>query len=177
MTYSSSVPIELNLGTLGALMANALVLASTPAESGRWNATARSKFKQATMCIFNAHSKMNNSTAEWDDTMASTLFAWSLSVQLALGSLLAIQQRRALMGDSSHTKAAQRTLMRRFCLLSCGTAAQESDEVALAARSRCLVPLVGLSEFAEAFTCPVGTAMNPIVSCHSANHPKAAHAS
>ncbi|KAH7962507.1 hypothetical protein HPB52_016561 [Rhipicephalus sanguineus] len=120
---------------------------------------------------------VNNTAAEWDEAMASTLFAWSLSVQLALGSLLAVQQQRALMGDSGHTKAAQRTLMRRFCLLSCGIAAQESDEVALAARSRCLVPLIGLSEFAEAFTCPVGTAMNPMVSCHSANYPKAAHAS
>ncbi|KAL3200123.1 hypothetical protein MRX96_043632 [Rhipicephalus microplus] len=120
---------------------------------------------------------VNNTAAEWDETVASTLFAWSLSVQLVLGSLLAFQQRRALMGDSSRMKTAQRTLMRRFCLLSCGSAAQESDEVALAARARCLLPLVGLSEFAGAFSCPVGTAMNPLISCVSASHLKAVHVS
>ncbi|KAH7964876.1 hypothetical protein HPB49_002009 [Dermacentor silvarum] len=148
MTYSSRTPIELNLGTMGALMAKAMVLASTPAESGRfWNTTTLSKFKQGTMCIFNAY---------------------SLSVQLALGSLLAVNQQRMLMGDNSQTKAAQRTLMRRFCLLSCG-AAQDSEQMTLTARARCLVPLVGLYEFAEAFGCPKGSAMNPKVSCHSAN--------
>ncbi|XP_054933329.2 neprilysin-1-like [Dermacentor andersoni] len=177
MTYSSRTPIELNLGTLGSLMAKALVLASTPFQSGSsWNITTRRKFKQGTMCIFNAHSKMINDTAaEWDETTASTLFAWSLSVQLALGSLLAVHKQRALMGDDSQSKAAQRTLMRRFCLLSCG-ASQESEPTALAVRARCLVPLTGLHEFAEAFGCPKGSAMNPTVSCHSDNPPILAHA-
>ncbi|XP_054933328.1 uncharacterized protein [Dermacentor andersoni] len=153
---------------MGALMAKTLVLASTPEENGSfWNNATRSKFKQGTMCIFNAHSKMVNDTAaEWDETTASTLFAWSLSVQLALGSLLAVHHQRALIGDSSQRKAAQRTLMRRFCLLSCG-AAQESEQ--MAARARCLVPLVGLYEFTEAFSCAKGSAMNPMVSCHSDN--------
>ncbi|KAH6937655.1 hypothetical protein HPB50_003550 [Hyalomma asiaticum] len=110
---------------------------------------------------------VNNTAAEWDEAVASTLFAWTLSMQLALGSLLAMQQGRALIGDSSHTKAAQRTLMRRFCLLSCGSS-QDNEEMVLDARSRCLVPLVGLPEFAEAFNCPVGTVMNPKISCKRA---------
>ncbi|XP_065299975.1 uncharacterized protein [Dermacentor albipictus] len=153
---------------MGVLMAKTLVLARTPEENGSfWNTATRRKFKQGTRCIFNAHSKMVNvSAAEWDETRASTLFAWSLSVQLALGSWLAVHHQRALMGDISQKKAAQRTLMRRFCLLSCG-AAEESEQ--MAARARCLVPLVGLYEFAEAFGRPKGSAMNPTVSCNSDN--------
>ncbi|KAL1474966.1 hypothetical protein MTO96_037639 [Rhipicephalus appendiculatus] len=52
------------------------------------------------------------------------------------------------------------TFFRRFCLLSCG-----HDDAHLSARSLCMIPLMGMPEFADAFRCPRGTVMNLNDSC------------
>ncbi|KAH7962741.1 hypothetical protein HPB52_017741 [Rhipicephalus sanguineus] len=104
-------------------------------------------------------------TSGWNVATASKLFAWTMAARISLDGLLSGAGGIGgppLPGSKQPPTSpdAIRTFLRRFCLLSCG-----HDEAHLSARSLCMIPLMGMPEFADAFRCPRGTVMNPNDSC------------
>ncbi|XP_065299575.1 uncharacterized protein [Dermacentor albipictus] len=110
-------------------------------------------------------SSFNGNHSGWNVATASKLFAWTMASRTAMDALLSgaggIGGPPVPGMHQPQTSAdAMRAFFRRFCLLSCGR-----DEPHLSARSLCMIPLMGMPEFAGAFRCPRGTVMNPNDSC------------
>ncbi|XP_077512322.1 membrane metallo-endopeptidase-like 1 [Amblyomma americanum] len=171
--YSATMPREFNFGTMGAMLARELAHVITPASSKDWwDRRSQEAFAESTKCLHGLHSTLEGSASGWDVATASNLFAWTMAARTAMDALLSGEGSLGsqIEGEPSNskwpetsreeTRDAMRTFFRRFCLLSCGR-----DEPRLSARSRCVIPLVGMAEFSEAFDCPLGSTMNPNASC------------
>ncbi|XP_037555208.1 uncharacterized protein LOC119431818 [Dermacentor silvarum] len=152
--YSGQVPTEFNMGTVGVLLATQVFHANEPSENdlhdwydqnaGAFGRCMRESKPTAIAWQFNA----------LPDNRLLELFTLAYSVKVAHRAV-----REHYDGYDRHAsnfddvlRKAQRTFFRRFCLLSCGDSVQnETSESRLA----CLVPVLNMPEFYEAFGCPL----------------------
>ncbi|KAH7966410.1 hypothetical protein HPB49_016094 [Dermacentor silvarum] len=164
--YSATMPREFNFGTIGSLLAREIAHVITPASSKEWwDERSQEGFREGTECLRQVHSSFNGHSSGWNVATASKLFALTMAARTAMDALLSgaggIGGAPVPGFQQPQTSTdAMRTFFRRFCLLSCG-----HDELHLSARSLCMIPLMGMPEFAGAFRCPRGTVMNPNDSC------------
>ncbi|XP_077555718.1 uncharacterized protein LOC144170061 isoform X2 [Haemaphysalis longicornis] len=169
LLYTATMPTEFNFGTIGALLAREVAHVITPASSRDWwTRPLIEAFQESTECLKGLYRKFERNASDWDIATSSNLFAWTVAAKTALNALLSGGGGIGALpplepGDQKQQEArknAMRVFFRRFCLLTCGR-----DEPGLSARSRCMLPLVGMRDFVTAFDCPAGSAMNPNDTC------------
>ncbi|KAK8763207.1 hypothetical protein V5799_034181 [Amblyomma americanum] len=153
--YSSEeVPIEFDLGTVGALLARSVFQAGLPSPRSAftWSTENVAPFvhcheQQAPLLL---HTLFQHITP----SQTLDLFAWARSVKIAHGVMVNVYRGAGNMSTSEFEwKLAQRTFFRRFCLTTCNTA--DENGPGANARLRCLAPVLGMPEFYSAFNCPV----------------------
>ncbi|KAH7966134.1 hypothetical protein HPB49_013932 [Dermacentor silvarum] len=159
--YPEDVPLEFALGTLGMLMARELLRAAVPNRMP-------SLWTSQEQCVDSlARGAMNISLERPQDNRAPEYYFWLQGARTAYAALSAsyAAERRAANWDT-FWRAAQRTFFRRFCLLSCRPQHDTPEErhslepafvnlrpPAVPARVSCLLPLLNMPEFVEAFEC------------------------
>ncbi|KAL1425140.1 hypothetical protein MTO96_019486 [Rhipicephalus appendiculatus] len=179
--YTEDVPLEFALGTLGMLMARELLRAAVPNrnaffvdESGAADTLggvgppSSVAFLRYDQCVDSlARGAMNITLERPQDNQVPEYYFWLQGARTAYAALSAsyAAERRAANWDTIW-RDAQRTFFRRLCLLSCRpqydtpedrksvdslTGGQRSPGVP--ARVSCLLPLLNMPEFIEAFEC------------------------
>ncbi|KAH7934236.1 hypothetical protein HPB49_023537 [Dermacentor silvarum] len=156
LLYSTKVPLEFDMGTVGVLLSKALFTAGLPsARIGEpWYNLNVKEFVDCVQHSVSSASFVN--TANLTIRQGLELFAWARAVRIAHD----VMKNRysgsgADQGYADIWANAQRTFFRRFCLLTCSAknAGHES-------RLRCLVPLLNMVEFTRAFECPSAGLLN-----------------
>ncbi|KAH6937674.1 hypothetical protein HPB50_003569 [Hyalomma asiaticum] len=164
--YSATMPTEFNFGTMGSLLAREIAHVFTPASSKEWwDERSQDGFRESTECLRKLYSSFEGNTSRWNVATASKLFALTMAARISLDGFLSgaggiVGTPLPGLEQPQTSPDAMSTFFRRFCLLTCG-----HDEPHLSARSRCMIPLSGMPEFADAFRCARGTVMNPDNSC------------
>ncbi|CAN7939308.1 unnamed protein product [Ixodes hexagonus] len=168
ISYPEKVPLEYNLGTLGALMIKEIsrIILPRPEQRATAESPQLSKYLGELLSCANstARSVLNVSlVSEPVRTVSEELFVWMRSARIAYDTLKhTLRRYRNRKNWAVVWKEAQRTFFRRFCLLSCGSG-QPRDP--LTPEARCVLPLVNMAEFSEVFECPPSSNMNVGTRC------------
>ncbi|KAK8772626.1 hypothetical protein V5799_024118 [Amblyomma americanum] len=157
--YTGDVPTEYVMGTLGTLLARALLGAALPTNStGLWSPKEWSYLRRFHECMDGlARAAFNASLGSDDSEKPRDVYIWAQSARSAFNALRAVyEKRRTTSNWESYWRSAQKTFFRRFCLLSCSVSSQQQR---LTSRAYCLLPLLNMKEFAVAFNCAYPTAL------------------
>ncbi|KAH6938751.1 hypothetical protein HPB50_012410 [Hyalomma asiaticum] len=167
--YGEDVPLEFALGTLGMVMARELLRAAVPSRMpSLWTSQEQVAFLRYDQCVDSlAREAMNITLERPQDNQAPEYYFWLQGARAAYAALSAsyADERRAANWQT-FWRAAQRTFFRRLCLLSCRPQYDSPEErrsvdplsanqrsPAVPARVSCLLPLLNMPEFIEAFEC------------------------
>ncbi|KAK8782779.1 hypothetical protein V5799_015880 [Amblyomma americanum] len=167
--YAEGVPPEYVMGTLGVLLARALLRAVIPINaSAVWSPEERFVLFSFYECLHAlARTALNVSIdrlGKWDPR---DVYIWTQSVRSAFNALkAAYEPSRAAANYDSYWVLAQKTFFRRFCLLSCSVRSEQQN---LASRVFCFLPLLNMEEFSNAFDCPYHKAEYSIEYCDVAS--------
>nr|XP_054932376.1 endothelin-converting enzyme 2-like [Dermacentor andersoni] len=151
--YDGDVPPEFALGSLGVLLARALLYAVVPSSSlALWSSEEKLALLRYEQCMDEkARSAFNVSLLYRRDHEPTTIYVLAQSARTAYDALAtAYKERQPTTDWDSYWNTAQKTFFRRFCLLSCGV---ESELQRLASEIFCFLPLLNMEEFAKAFSC------------------------
>ncbi|KAH7976221.1 hypothetical protein HPB52_010101 [Rhipicephalus sanguineus] len=151
--YSGEVPIEFDMGTVGVLLAMQMVRANAPSQNGsqEWYDKNIGAFGRCAK-----QSEAKTIASQIDALPANQLHelfirTYSLRVvQDAVSSYYNVH--RYASNFKAVWKEVQRILFRRFCLLSCGNS-ERIDKTDASSQLDCLVPVLNMPEFYEAFQC------------------------
>ncbi|XP_050046619.2 uncharacterized protein [Dermacentor andersoni] len=156
LLYSTKVPLEFDMGTVGVLLSKAVFEAGLPSAriGASWYNLNVKEFVECVQRSASSASLMN--AANLTVRQGLELFAWARAVRIAHDTM-----KNRYSGTLPELRYAdiwanaQRTFFRRFCLLTCSAedAGQES-------RLHCLVPLLNMVEFTSAFQCPSSVTQN-----------------
>ncbi|KAH6932176.1 hypothetical protein HPB50_003487 [Hyalomma asiaticum] len=150
LMYSTRVPLEFDMGTVGVVMAKALFEAGFPSVRSR-ETWYKLNVKQFVDCVQRSSSFASVVGAvNLTIRQGVELFAWARAVKIAHNVMKSSYSTKS--GGTEVPEdvwiAAMRTFFRRFCLLTCNAVSAGNE-----ARLRCLVPLLNMAEFANAFRC------------------------
>ncbi|KAH7934237.1 hypothetical protein HPB49_023538 [Dermacentor silvarum] len=156
LLYSTKVPLEFDMGTVGVLLSKALFTTGLPsARIGEsWYNLNVKKFVDCVQRSVSSASILN--PANLTVRHGLELFAWARAVRIAHDVMK--NRYSGSVADQSYTDIwgnAQRTFFRRFCLLTCS-----AENAGHESRLRCLVPLLNMVEFNSAFECPSAGQLN-----------------
>ncbi|KAK8759996.1 hypothetical protein V5799_028737 [Amblyomma americanum] len=145
--YTNQVPLELDMGVVGVLLAIQVFRAGEPAESSfdEWYHTNVGFFSH---CM--AGSKIQNVAASFESLPTSrVLTLFRLTYSLLIVHRVVREEYEEYRGASNFDKvrqSAQQTLYRRYCLLTCGGSCSSDSEKS---RLDCFVPIANLPAFFE----------------------------
>ncbi|KAK8774956.1 hypothetical protein V5799_010511 [Amblyomma americanum] len=92
----------------------------------------------------------------------SVLFAWEVAVNVALRSMEKyVQRNMSPMEKLKYMAQLRRIFFERFCMLSCALPPVPN----ISNMQRCLLPLMNMPEFADAYSCSSGSNMFPSERC------------
>ncbi|XP_075534937.1 uncharacterized protein LOC142570437 [Dermacentor variabilis] len=166
--YPEDVPLEFALGTLGMLIARELLRAAVPSRMpSLWTSQEQVAFMRYDQCVDSLRGEMNISLERPQDNQAPEYYYWLQGARTAYAALSAsYAAERHAANWNTYWRAAQRTFFRRLCLLSCrpqhdtpeqrqilDPASVNLRSPAVPARVSCLLPLLNMPEFVEAFEC------------------------
>ncbi|KAH7974409.1 hypothetical protein HPB49_015047 [Dermacentor silvarum] len=138
--YSGEVPTEFDMGTVGILMAMQMFHASEQSESG-----AQEWFDQNIGAFGHCFDTL-------PPNQLHQLFARTYSLRVVHRALSDhYEGYRYANNFRAVWREAQRTFFRRFCLLSCGDS--RGNNGTTESQLDCLVPVLSMPEFHEAFEC------------------------
>ncbi|XP_077493836.1 uncharacterized protein LOC144104604 isoform X1 [Amblyomma americanum] len=143
LMYSTRVPLEFDMGTIGVLLSTGVFHAGVPppASSESWYIQNVKKFVD---CV-----QHSTGSATVTVSQGLELFAWARAVMVAYDVMKdAYAAIRSQKRFEHLWITAQQTFFRRFCLMTCSV-----GNVGLESRLRCLVPVLTMVEFADAFKC------------------------
>ncbi|XP_064487517.1 neprilysin-like [Ornithodoros turicata] len=169
MFYPHNVDSSFNYGTLGVLISK--LFASTIGPSGSlrmpdgteddwWTEDTRTDFTKHIECLVVQYTLLETSTTP-SDNVVDQLFLWTFALKHGYNRF-----RRLLRGDlkSQLRLARQQTFFIRFCMMSCDSHNEKSDE-RLPKKYRCILPLMNVPAFTAAFNCKPGSPMAPRKRC------------
>ncbi|KAL1441921.1 hypothetical protein MTO96_031077 [Rhipicephalus appendiculatus] len=174
--YYDGAPPAINYGGLGAIVGHEMMHAydvsgtgyNDMAELRPWASTAFTReYFQRLLCIRRSHSAAIQPQARQalrEPTDAENLadFVGARLAYNAFSSLPQPQRRRTLVGlDIS----AERLFFIAHCITLCSDWKTYAPQYA-PDRSRCIVPLMNMPEFSNAFGCAAGQPMNPTDKCN-----------
>ncbi|KAH6940162.1 hypothetical protein HPB50_025970 [Hyalomma asiaticum] len=152
--YTGEVLPEFVMGTLGVLLARALLyaafLANATSSGPPEEMPALVNFEQ---CMDEkARTALNVSLREGRNNALPQIYMWAQGVRSAFDALRAAYEQNLAAFDQGmlYWVAAQKTFFRRFCLLSCGVESERED---LTSKVSCFLPLLNMKEFSAAFNC------------------------
>ncbi|KAL1426841.1 hypothetical protein MTO96_037501 [Rhipicephalus appendiculatus] len=151
--YESDVPPEFTMGSLGVLLARALLYAVITANSiDLWSSEEKVALLRYEQCMDErARSAFNVSLRYRHDQEPAAIYIWAQSARTAYDALVTACKEHPPASDlDSYWNAAQKAFFMRFCLLSCGV---ESELQRLASEVFCFLPLLNMEEFAKVFRC------------------------
>ncbi|KAK8780563.1 hypothetical protein V5799_018096 [Amblyomma americanum] len=168
VTYSTRVPIEFDVGTLGVLLAQAVFRAGLPSTDSdsaqQWFDGNVGKFIRC--AEESAQSVLRSTLRTLPPQHALELFSLTRAVKIAYAVMK--EDYEALSSRRGYQEAwamAQRTFFRRFCLLTCSS--DVGNEGVIESRLRCMVPLLNMVEFSGAFECNSVPQFRKLRSCVS----------
>ncbi|KAH6923432.1 hypothetical protein HPB50_001071 [Hyalomma asiaticum] len=157
LLYSTKVPLEFGMGTVGVLLSKVVFEAGLPSASvgESWY---KINVKGFVDCV--QRYAMNTSVVNVTDLSVRDgldLYAWARAVSIAHGVMKNLYTRNGPeRGLEDIWATAQRTFFRRYCLMTCS-----AENAGHESRLRCLVPLLNMVEFATAFQCSIPGLMKP----------------
>ncbi|KAL1441930.1 hypothetical protein MTO96_031086 [Rhipicephalus appendiculatus] len=173
--YNHRVPEALNYGALGAIIGHEMMHAydvagidyDEDAKRRNWRSPAFSReYAKRALCLRRSHRAATRVKARQavDDTIDSENLADFVGVRTAykaFSSLPHRKRRETLVGGNI---SAERLFFIAHCVKWC---AEHYTGAPIYApyRSRCMVPLMNMPEFSEAFGCAAGQNMNPAEKC------------
>ncbi|KAK8754715.1 hypothetical protein V5799_002584 [Amblyomma americanum] len=152
--YAEDVPPEYVMGSLGILIARALLRAVVPTNaSSLWSSEERLALSHFNECMDGLErTAFNVSIDRHDSRDPREVYVWTQSARSAFNALkAAYEPSRTAVNYGIHWVSAQKTFFRRFCLLSCNVRSQQQR---LASRALCMLPLINMEEFSKTFDCP-----------------------
>ncbi|XP_075527031.1 uncharacterized protein LOC142559301 [Dermacentor variabilis] len=153
IVYVDTVQPEFNMGTLGVLLAGALLQAALPPNTpGPWAQFEKASFHRYDQCLLaRASSALNVSLHYARDNDHPELYVWSHSARSAYGALMKTYEHSvAAKARNSWWQSAQETFFRRFCLLSCSLG---NERQRLDSANSFFLPLLNMKEFSKVFDC------------------------
>ncbi|XP_064469412.1 neprilysin-1-like [Ornithodoros turicata] len=133
-------------GRLGSAIARLAAMAFTPHTIDSWSDASKEAYRSRYECLMSSYEKSDGKAVEQKFTDAATLNALYRAVELRSG-----------WGDEKLMRfTGPQLFFLGLCYLLCG------DSVG---SQRCNVPLKNLPGFADAFSCPEGSPMNPRNKC------------
>ncbi|KAK8757244.1 hypothetical protein V5799_000054 [Amblyomma americanum] len=144
MMYSTRVPLEFDMGTVGVLLAKEMFQAGLPsARSGKnWYETNVNRFVECVQRAFMGNARMSL-------RQGLELFSWARAVKVAhTATMQMYDANRTNVDFEDIWTAAQQTFFRRFCLMTCSAV-----DAGLHSRVQCLVPVLNMLEFGSSFRC------------------------
>ncbi|KAL1460327.1 hypothetical protein MTO96_027563 [Rhipicephalus appendiculatus] len=175
-TEVNAVPPALSYGGIGAIMAHEIMHGYDVQGSNYddrshyepWRSQEiGEEYTNRTFCIRRSHRaalKMRSAQEMVNDTLDSENladFVGTLTTYAAFASLPSYERDIELSGLNM---TAEHMFFISTCVKWCEEEPLIGDRYA-PSRSRCLVPLMNMPEFSAAFSCPVGTPMNPRDKC------------
>ncbi|XP_050031883.1 uncharacterized protein [Dermacentor andersoni] len=157
--YSGEVPAEFDMATVGVLLAMQMFRAGEPWESG-----AQDWYDQ-NVGAFGRCVKQSKAIASQVDAMPPDrlleLFARTYSLRVVHRAVSDYYDGyRYASNFDAVWRDAQRTLFRRFCLLSCGGGGGSGrNNTTGESQLDCIVPVSSMAEFYEAFECVADEAL------------------
>ncbi|XP_065281134.2 uncharacterized protein [Dermacentor albipictus] len=148
--YSGEVPAEFNMGTVGVLLAMQMFRTGEPWERGaqEWYDQNVGAFGR---CVKQSKAIASQVNAMPPDRLLQ-LFARTYSLRVVHRAVSDhYDGYRYASNFDAVWRDAQRTLFRRFCLLSCGGSGRNNTTGE--SQLDCIVPVSSMAEFYEAFDC------------------------
>ncbi|XP_064486576.1 neprilysin-1-like [Ornithodoros turicata] len=139
-----------DVSTVGILMAKELSRTIGPSlGSTWWSSKTKSRFDNSFQCLLNMYERMAPSPYMDKIQLAEAIFAWTRSVRLMYDVL----RTHSKQSSAWMATAVQRVFFKRFCLLSCTSDPRPRP---LTPRQQCMLPVLNMPEFSEAFQCAQG---------------------
>ncbi|KAH6925876.1 hypothetical protein HPB50_011495 [Hyalomma asiaticum] len=132
----------------------------------RTNASTLVEYERKVLCLRKSYEDYEKNARQLDDTIDSEGFADYSGLQLAYAAYrgLPASERDERVPDVP--LSAEKTFFVAHCLKWCDLIKKRSQgSLYWAGRSRCIVPLQNMPEFAAAFGCRSGDLMNPPKRC------------
>lgn len=167
--YSTRVPIEFDVASVGVLLAQAVFRAGLPSSSGgdaaaRWFEGNVDEF--ISCAEESAQSVLRTTLRSLHPEDALELFSLTRAIKIAHTVMRKdYEPLRFRRGYHEAWTVAQRTFFRRFCLLVCSSDA--GSEGIVESRLRCMLPLLNMVEFTGAFECNEFPNLRKLRSCLS----------
>ncbi|XP_064486737.1 uncharacterized protein LOC135399030 [Ornithodoros turicata] len=145
--YSAGVPPYFDVATVGVLIAKVLSQAIGPVEGGTfWSNATKESFKKHFRCLRSLHQGMSSTYAVDEGKLINAIFMWTRSLRIAYDLT-----RAQDIPPKYLFQEADKTFFKRFCLLSCSS---RQEPLPLTPREQCMLPVLNMREFSEAFECP-----------------------
>ncbi|XP_064486575.1 neprilysin-1-like isoform X2 [Ornithodoros turicata] len=145
--YGSRAPLHFDVATVGVLMIVELSRALGPSEGETfWSNATRKSFDESFRCLMNVYEEMSRTNKTNQKELVDAVFTWTRSLRLAYDVVKAQGVPQGYL-----LQDVDRAFFKRFCLLSC-TSSQKPQP--LTPRQRCMLPVMNMPEFFEAFECP-----------------------
>ncbi|XP_054926563.1 uncharacterized protein [Dermacentor andersoni] len=167
--YSTRVPIEFDVASVGVLLAQAVFRAGLPSASAG-DAAARwfdGNVDEFISCAEeSAQSVLRTTLRSLHPEDALELFSLTRAIKIAHTVMRKdYEPLRFRRGYHEAWTVAQRTFFRRFCLLVCSS--DVGSEGIVESRLRCMLPLLNMVEFTGAFECNEFPNLRKLRSCLS----------
>ncbi|XP_064454634.1 uncharacterized protein LOC135365879 [Ornithodoros turicata] len=150
---SDEIPLYINVATLGVEIAKEVVRALTV--PFRSSSTSINTLHESLTCLkkVGAAHGINLTRITGADLWEADAVLWYYALRSVYEGLqdLVINVGESTSGDI--WKETQHYLFIRFCMLSCTPREEDSKEIPEVFKERCLVPLLSIPDFADAFGC------------------------
>ncbi|KAL3219190.1 hypothetical protein MRX96_030639 [Rhipicephalus microplus] len=152
-SYSTRVPIEFDVASVGVVLAQAVFRAGMPSASSDATSWFTSNVGQFISCAEeSAQSTLRTTLSSLDPHHALELFSLTRAIKIAHAVMREdYEPLRSRRGYHEAWVMAQRTFFRRFCLLVCSS--DVGGEGIKESKLRCMLPLLNMVEFTGAFHC------------------------
>ncbi|XP_075749125.1 uncharacterized protein LOC142814330 [Rhipicephalus microplus] len=152
-SYSTRVPIEFDVASVGVVLAQAVFRAGMPSTSSDATSWFTGNVGQFISCAEeSAQSTLRTTLSSLDPHHALELFSLTRAIKIAHAVMREdYEPLRSRRGYHEAWVMAQRTFFRRFCLLVCTS--DVGGEGIKESKLRCMLPLLNMVEFTGAFQC------------------------
>ncbi|KAH6929870.1 hypothetical protein HPB50_006433 [Hyalomma asiaticum] len=164
-SYSTRVPIEFDVASVGVLLAQAVFRAGLPSSDvSSWFDGNVGEF--ISCAEESAQSVLSTTLRSLRPQHALELFSLTRAIKIAHTVMREdYEPLRSRRGYHQAWVVAQRTFFRRFCLLVCSSGV--GSENVIESRLRCMLPLLNMVEFTGAFECNEFPHLRKLRSCIS----------
>ncbi|KAL1444867.1 hypothetical protein MTO96_029434 [Rhipicephalus appendiculatus] len=166
-SYSTRVPIEFDVASVGVVLAQAVFRAGMPSASSDATSWFGSNVGQFISCAEeSAQSVLRTTLSSLDPHHALEIFSLTRAIKIAHTVMREdYEPLRSRRGYREAWAMAQRTFFRRFCLLVCSS--DVGGEGIKESKLRCMLPLLNMVEFTGAFECNEFPQLRKLRSCLS----------